>query len=224
MHKVSWGGVSIYHTDVASCRDQLEPVYDVLSSAEHQRAERFRFERDRRCYVVGRGMLRLILGEHLSCDPACLRFAYGRYGKPGLAEPGETNVHFNISHAHTLVAIAVAEGRRVGIDVEQVRALDDMDRLARRFFSIREYAALRALPPEERREAFFRCWTRKEAYVKARGDGLTLPLDRFDVSLRPGAPAALLGTRPDPAEATRWGLHDLGLMDGYQSALAVEVV
>jgi 4'-phosphopantetheinyl transferase len=117
---------------------------------------------------------------------------------------------------------AVARGREVGIDLEFIRRDLEVEQIAERFFSRQEIATLRALPADLRRDAFFLCWTRKEAYIKARGEGLSLPLDQFDVSLIPGEPAALLSTRPDSDEALRWSLQELPLGSGYVAALAVE--
>jgi 4'-phosphopantetheinyl transferase len=110
----------------------------------------------------------------------------------------------------------------VGIDIERIRSDLEVGEIADRFFSRREVAMLQTLPTEEQRQAFFRCWTRKEAYIKARGEGLSLPLDEFDVSLAPGEPAAILGTRPDSSEASRWSLQELAPAPGYVAALAVE--
>jgi 4'-phosphopantetheinyl transferase len=117
---------------------------------------------------------------------------------------------------------AVTRAREVGIDVELIRSDLKIEQIAERFFSHHEIATLRALPTELRQSAFFRCWTRKEAYIKATGKGLSLPLDQFEVSLTPGEPAALLSTQPDPNEAQRWSLRELTPAPGYAAALAVE--
>ncbi len=183
--------------------------------------ERFRFERDRRRYLIGRGLLRSLLGRYLDLAPQDLRFENAAAGKPHLAS-GQGQLQFNLAHSGEYVLIAIADGRAVGIDVEEVR--DDLDagEVAAHFFSSDEQRDLETLTGRAKIEAFFGGWTRKEAYVKARGEGLSLPLDQFDVSLRPGEPARLIATRPDPAEATRWGLSSLGVADGYKAALAVE--
>jgi 4'-phosphopantetheinyl transferase len=151
-----------------------------------------------------------------------MRFAYGPKGKPDLA-PGSAvgGIRFNVAHAGGLALVAVTRGREVGVDLEQVRDVD-VEGIAERFFSAREVAALRRLPPAIRAEAFFRCWTRKEAYVKATGDGLSAGLEQFDVSLLPGDPAAMLAHRGDPSEVGRWSLRDLAPAPGYVGALAVE--
>jgi len=193
-----------------------------MTDDERERAARYRFERDRARYIVARGTLRAILGRYLGVAPADVRFMYGPHGKPALALEHDTDLSFNLSHAGGAALYAVTRGRRVGVDLEQVLPDNTDLGVAARFFSPREVDMLRALPPQVRHEAFFRCWTRKEAYVKARGDGLSLDLTSFDVSLAPGEPPALLATRPDPREAARWSLHDVDAGPGYAAALAVE--
>ena len=183
--------------------------------------QRFRFEKDRRRYLIGRGGLRTLLGRYLDLAPQDLRFETAAAGKPHLAS-GQRRLQFNLAHSGEYVLIAIADGRAVGIDVEEIRDDFDAGELAAHFFSPGEQRDLEMLTGRARIEAFFECWTRKEAYVKARGEGLSLPLDQFDVSLRPGEPARLIATRPDPAEARRWQLSGLDVADGYKAALAVE--
>ncbi len=197
-------------------------VEQTLSPDERERAARYRFERDRDRYIVARGALRAILGRYLGLAPADPRFVYGPQGKPALAPEHGAGISFNLSHAGDVALYAVTRGRRVGIDVERVDPDIVGTTVAEHTFSPREVAALRALPRRQQPEAFFRCWTRKEAYVKALGAGLALDLRSFDVSLAPGDPPALLATRPDPYEAARWSLHDLDAGPGYTAALAVE--
>jgi 4'-phosphopantetheinyl transferase len=158
----------------------------LLSADEEERAQRFRFPRDRERFVVCRGLLRVLLGRYLSCHPGRLRFAYGAHGKPALAGGAAAGrLCFNVAHSEGLALIAVARGREVGVDLECLRPETATEQLATSCFSARELEALRALPQQVRTEAFFRCWTRKEAYLKATGTGLSLGLDRFDVTLRP---------------------------------------
>src|SRR5712671_3150742 len=192
-----------------------------LSADERDRMGRFRFAKDRRRYLIGRGLLRSLLGHYLDLAPQGLRFETAAAGKPHLAS-GQGQLQFNLAHSGECVLIAIADGRAVGIDVEEVR--DDLDagEVAAHLFSSDEQRDLETLTGRAKIEAFFECWTRKEAYVKARGEGLSLPLDQFDVSLRPGEPARLIATRPDPAEAKRWHLSEMEVADGYKAALAVE--
>jgi 4'-phosphopantetheinyl transferase len=202
---------------------RLQSLWEQLAPEERDRAARFHFPKDRDRFVAARGLLRVILGAYLGVDPAGLRFTKNAYGKPALAEQrGPDDLRFNLSHSHELVLYAITRGREVGIDVEWMRPDLADEEIAARFFSPREVAALRALPEPQRLEAFFNCWTRKEAFIKARGEGLSLPLDEFDVSLAPGEPAALLGTCWDPHEAGRWSLRALSPGPGYAAALAVE--
>ena len=198
----------------------LEPI---LAPDERERMRRFHFERDRRCHLVARGLLRTLLGRYLGMAPGQLRFDYSPFGKPSLAaDLVQSPLQFNVSHAGELVLIAVAAGRTLGIDVEHIRTDIAVGEIAARFFSANERNALATLAGDLQHHAFFDCWTRKEAYIKAIGDGLSLPLDQFDVSFLPGEPARLLATRPDPAEAGRWCLQGLDVADGYKAALAVE--
>jgi 4'-phosphopantetheinyl transferase len=193
----------------------------LLSVDELERAGRFHFARDRDHYTVARAVLRDILGRYTGLPPASLRFKYSSFGKPSL-DDGAGGVRFNLSHSGGIALYAVGLGREVGVDVEQLKDEMDCDGVAERFFSPSEVAALRSLPPEVQKRAFFACWTRKEAYIKARGEGLSLPLDSFDVSLAPDEPAALLRTRDDAGEASRWTMRELSPGLGYAAALAVE--
>lgn len=195
-----------------------------LADDEICRAERFHFEKDRRHFIAGRGTLRALLAGYLAQRPQEIRFAYGNYGKPMLAhETNANDLRFNLTHSHGLALLALTHGRNIGVDVERIRDIEgDGEPLAERFFSPRESAVLRSLSPNLRRAAFFHCWTRKEAYIKAHGQGLSLPLDQFDVSLHPDEPAELLATRPNPHETVRWSMHHLTPGEEYVGALVVE--
>jgi 4'-phosphopantetheinyl transferase len=216
--------VHVWRADLdrnGACVDRLQQV---LSADEQARAQRFRFEEDRKHFVVARGLLRLILSRYLNIEPSRLAFCYSPYGKPSvITTPGQKTLSFNVSHSCGLALYAVTRDRRIGIDLERIRADCPCEPLAERYFSPRERAMLDALQAEKvERKAFFDCWTRKEAYIKAKGKGLSLPLDQFDVSLAPGEPAMLLESRGDPLEACRWSLHELHAGPGYAAALAVE--
>lgn len=199
-------------------------MLELLSADERERAARFHFAKDRRHFIVARALLRTLLARYLNLPPHHLSFSYGPYGKPALAGEGESRalLRFNVSHSHGVALYAVARERDVGVDVEYVRRDMVGESIAERFFSAREVAALRALPAEVQPQAFFNCWTRKEAFIKARGEGLSFPLDRFEVSLDPKEPAALVSVRDDPREASRWSLQALPVEEGYAAALAVE--
>ncbi len=194
-----------------------------LSPDEQQRAGRFRVPQARARFTAARSILRSILGAYLGRPPAQVLFQYGGKGKPCLA-PGNhaDDLRFNLSHSHGVALYAVARGREIGIDLERILPGRDHERLARRFFSAQETAAMMALPPEERLGAFFRCWTLKEAYLKARGEGLALPLASFSVSLSPDRPAALLSVDGDEDEPSRWWLTSIQAGPGFAAALAAE--
>jgi 4'-phosphopantetheinyl transferase len=201
---------------------QVRSLWYILTADECQRAERYVFAKDRTHFVVARGLLRVLLGRYLRQDPPQLRFIYGPHGKPALAtDTGGGALRFNVSHSHGLALYAITRGREVGVDVERIRPEVAQEKIAERFFSPREVTLLRALPAPLQATAFFACWTRKEAYIKATGEGLTLSLGQFDVSLVPGEPAALLRTAWDPQEAARWVLQDLAPALDYRAAVAV---
>jgi 4'-phosphopantetheinyl transferase len=195
----------------------------VLSQDEVERAGRFHFPRHRNHFIVARGLLRTILASYLDVKPSELRFSYAAKGKPSLENfLNRSNLKFNLAHSHERAIYGFTRNREVGIDIEFEREdLADED-VAKRFFSKAEVAALQTLSPEERKTAFFRCWTRKEAYIKARGEGLSMPLNQFDVSLTPGEPAALLRNRTDVNEISRWSMQSLSVDPGYVAALVVE--
>jgi 4'-phosphopantetheinyl transferase len=155
--------------------------------------------------------------------PAQLRFSYNAWGKPALTnDSGADALRFNLSHSHQLMICAVTCGRDIGIDLEHLRSDLAQLQIAEQFFSSQEVAVLSALPVEQQTKAFFNCWTRKEAYIKARGEGLSFALDQFDVQFAPGESAALLRNRGDAREVSRWSLQELTPAPGYVGALAVE--
>ena len=201
----------------------LRTLEGTLTADECARAERFYFQEHRERFIVGRGLLRNILSRYLDREPGQLRFCYNSYGKPALIEEtGAEELRFNLSHSHDMALYAVTHGREIGVDIERFRPDVEVEKLAERFFSPREAAVLRALPEHLRKEGFFNCWTRKEAYIKAEGKGMSIPLSTFDVSLMPGEPAALLRTESHPQETSRWSLQALNPAPGYAAALAVK--
>ncbi len=204
-------------------QQEIQNLAEILTEDERERANRFRLEQIRNHFIVARGVLRIILGCYLQVEPSNLRFKYGPYGKPALdgqALSGE--LCFNLSHCAGIALYAFTWSRAVGIDVESLCPGGIDWGIADRFFSRREVAALRALPEDQRDEGFFNCWTRKEAYIKARGEGFSIPLDSFDVSLIPGEPASLLATREDPTGAAQWSLRHLEPCTGCVGALTVK--
>jgi 4'-phosphopantetheinyl transferase len=214
--------VQLWRADLEAIGADESRWQQVLSSDELMRASRFHFSRDRQRFVAGRALLRTILAAYLRKDPKSLSFSYSKKEKPSL-DPvhADSGVNFNVSHSGAIALFAFTRRREIGVDVEQLRPDSDLEGIARRFFSMHEQNQLAALPAEERVDAFFRCWTRKEAYIKATGDGLSLPLNQFDVSLEVGETNALIATRPDSSEAGRWLLRGVSAGTGYLAALCV---
>jgi 4'-phosphopantetheinyl transferase len=216
------GEVHVWRVSVPQNPLILRFLREQLSVDERVKADRFHFEKDRRCYTVAHGALRILLARYLHIAPpeaTRLPFSQNAYGKPALVT-GELN--FNLSHSHELVLLAFARTHQVGVDVEYMRPGVDNEELSKHYFSVREYAMLQALPLAMRREAFYHCWARKEAYIKARGMGLSLPLGSFDVSVHPEEPAVLLGSREETDEHARWELCALQAGAAYAAALVVE--
>lgn len=213
---------------VAACLD-IPPVETyrlamMLSPDESARAGRHVFERDWRRFVVARGRLRELLAARLITCPEKIEFSYGKHGKPALAPQFlHRGLHFNVAHCGDLAVYAFSQEGEVGVDVEAVRSLPDADDIAARFFSTREKEAYRALDPCHKRVGFFNCWTRKEAFLKALGDGLYHPLDSFDVSLAPGQPARFLRVGDMAGGECGWRLESFIPAPGYVAALVTRM-
>jgi 4'-phosphopantetheinyl transferase len=189
-----------------------------LAADENSRADRFVFAGDRDSFVAARGILRELLGRYLQRSPSEVSFSYGRRGKPAYqASSIESPIDFNLSHSHGRAVYAIARGRQLGVDVEMVRSTVASEGIAERFFSERECAELRALPHLSQAPAFFNCWTRKEAYIKALGDGLEIPLNSFDVALAPGVPERFLR-----GVDSRWHLVAFAAYEDYPAALVYD--
>jgi len=199
---------------------EMERLRGALSEDERERAARFRMDAHRDAFVAGRGVQREILSRYLGIAPRELRFRYSPHGKPELdGAAAASGLRFNVSNSGEMALYAIAAGRELGVDLEQLKPMPDGISIARRFFSAPENEVFAALAEDARDLAFFHCWTRKEAYIKAVGEGLSMPLDCFDVAFAPGEPARLLRTRGDPAEAARWTLIELHPGPGYVGAL-----
>jgi 4'-phosphopantetheinyl transferase len=213
--------VHLWRIHLAGVAGREERWQGILSPDERTRAARFHFLRDRQYFTATRAWLRTILAGYLGSDPEELIFRYSEKEKPSLPQGSSSQVEFNVSHSGDMALLAFARGRAVGVDVEKIREDFDHEAIARRFFSDEEQRQLAALPTVERYAGFFRCWTRKESFIKAIGTGLSLPLDQFDVSLTPNDKSALLATRPDATEAARWLTQDVQVGAGYVAALCV---
>ncbi len=222
--QIRWVGdrdeVHIWGTTLDQPTAQFEQLARFLSPAEQARAARFSVARYRHRFCSGRGLLRILLGRYLQIEPAQLVFCYGPQGKPALRR--DYGLRFNISHSGSQALYAVSWNREIGVDLERVRGLEDIGPIARRYFSPGEVKTLESLPSVQQLEGFFNCWTRKEAYLKADGSGLSQPLDGFDVSLRPGDPARLLRVARDPQESGRWSMQHLTPQPGYVAAVVVQ--
>jgi 4'-phosphopantetheinyl transferase len=193
--------VHVFRVSLAREPAELERLAQCLTPEEIERAQRFVGEARRRRALASRALLRQILGRTLGAAPRSLSFTAGRFGKPALADRA---IDFSLSHTGDLALVALSRGRELGIDVEQVRPLDDLERLVERFLAPSERAVVRELPDAERPRGFFRAWTRKEAWLKARGEGLGGPLDR------------------DPASDARFGIVPLAVTPAHEAALALE--
>ena len=215
--------VEVVATALDVGRESVRALTALLSEAERQRASRFLFDRDRRRFTVARARLRQLLAARLGVEPESVELTYGTHGKPALARRStDPNLRFNASHSEDVAVYAFAAGREVGIDVEVVRVITDADDIAARSFSRRENEAYLALDPRDRPLGFFNCWTRKEAFIKALGEGLSHPLDRFDVSLTPGEPARIVRVDSTPGEHCGWTLHSFSLGPGLVGAVVVQ--
>jgi len=200
----------------------LERSASVLSAAERARAAEFRSDPARARYVGARGLLRTILAGYLGASPESLVFDQNPWGKPSLGGAySSSDIRFNLSHAGTLALYAITRGREVGIDVEECVPGRSTADIAARCFSPLEIASLKALPHAAQTRAFFATWTRKEAYAKARGQGLSLPLSRFSVEVDPQQPPRLIEAEP-PSEIARWAMHSLVLPAPYEGTVVVE--
>lgn len=215
--------IHVWYVSLDQQVSRLQRMESILSVDEKMRAERYHFERDRNRFIMGRGVLRTIISWYLNIEAGKLQFCYGKHGKPALADTfGKGTICFNLSHSEGLALYAFARGRTIGVDIEHIRDIPEIGRMAERFFSVTEKDVFLALPKSEKKEAFFNCWTRKEAFIKAIGDGLYWPLDKFDVSLSPEEPAELLSIDGDTAKASKWHLEDLSPASGFSAACAVE--
>lgn len=224
------GAIELWAAPLEPSPARVEQLHGLLARDERERAARFRFDRDRRRSIVSRGLLRLLLTGYTGLPNRELRFVYGPKDKPSLA--GDVNaeiaarlgapIELNVSHSHELVLIGFTLGRPLGVDVEHLREMPDGRSISEHFFSKPEREVLARVSDDQLADAFFRCWTRKEAYVKAVGDGLSIPLDCFDVTLHPDDPVRFLALNGDPELAAGWSLFHLVPAEGYLGAVALE--
>jgi 4'-phosphopantetheinyl transferase len=213
----------IWRASLSGSLDELSYFDSILSPDEKARADRFYFERDRNRYIFGRGILRTLLGGYLQGQASKITFVYGPHGKPAI-ESGRLNktLQFNLAHSNDWAVYAFGWDMPLGIDLEHVRPMPDVDDLAKRFFSPSESTLIHSLFDDQKWETFFTIWTCKEAFLKASGSGLTLPLDQFEVSPKANGGMKLTSISGNLKSAARWRLETFKPLADYQSAIAVE--
>jgi len=215
--------IEVVVTRLAAAPEAVRASAGLLSDAERHRARRFAFDRDASRFIVARARLRQLLAARLGVRAQAVEFEYGAYGKPVLSRRfADSDLHFNVSHCDDVAAYAFSGGHAIGIDVEAVREISDADNIAVRYFSRLENATYRSLKPCHRPLGFFNCWTRKEAFIKAQGDGFGYPLDRFDVSLAPGEAARLLRVGDESGELCGWRMMSFSPAPGFVGAVVTE--
>lgn len=213
------GAVHVWCAGLRPAAEQMAVLQNTLSPSEKQRASSFRFWRHRRRFMAARGILRVLLGQYLDTLPLEIDISYSDYNKPQL--PTKT-IEFNISHSEEFGLFAFCLGAEIGVDLERIRPINDAEGIASRFFSEGEYQRLQELPLDKRNEAFFACWTLKEAFIKAVGEGLSYGLGEFDVSFVPDQAAGLNSIHGREEEAKQWSLYSLVPVTGYSAALGVK--
>ncbi|MBI3153479.1 MAG: 4'-phosphopantetheinyl transferase superfamily protein [Chloroflexi bacterium] len=197
---------------------KLTHYSSLLSPDETARANRFYFERDRHRYIFGRGILRILLSSYLGKEASRITFLYGQHGKPAIEAP----LHFNLAHSNDWAVFVFVRDSEIGIDIEHIRPLQDADDFARQFFTTNESAWINSLPHDQKWNGFYKLWTCKEAYLKANGSGLTVPLNQAEISFSKNDTAKLTSIGGDVKEASKWRLELFKPVEGYQAALAIE--
>lgn len=221
--QLSAGEAHVWLASVDVTPEKLAPLRALLNDEERARADRFLQPQHRVRSAAARGILRRLLGRYLEVEPGSVEFQTNAFGKPSLAGPAaDHDLRFNLSHSHGLALFAFARGRELGVDLEKIRPAFATLKIADRFFAPAEAARLRTLSPEEQPSAFFQCWSRKEAYIKARGDGLHRRLDSFEVAFGSGVTPALLHSDDEPDAPARWRMFDLNTVEDFAGAMAIE--
>jgi len=212
------GEVQIWPLRLTATESVTRRFAALLTPDESQRAARFHFDHLRTSFILSHGALRIFLGRQLGLEPNQVRFKYGTKGKPDI-DPTQ-RMTFNMSHSGEIALYAFSLDCDIGVDVERMRPVKDLSAIASRFFCPDEAEELMSLDLETREKSFFLCWTRKESFIKALGEGLSVPLDSFRVTLLPGVPAQLTYIRHENAAAKKWFLHNLEFLPDYAGAVA----
>jgi 4'-phosphopantetheinyl transferase len=212
--------VHVWRADLDLNESFQSSFLQLLSSDEKNRAKKFRFKKDCQRFITARGILRLLIGKYLEINPGEISFRYGEFGKPGVAS--NNSLQFNISHSQNVALFAFTKKFNIGVDVEFVNPDIEVKEIATSFFSTNEIKNLLALPENQQTLGFFYCWTRKEAFIKAVGEGLSFPLDKFEVSLEPDKPAKLLATNWHPKDVSRWSIYSLSPERNFVGSLVIE--
>jgi 4'-phosphopantetheinyl transferase len=208
--------IEVCSLSLLSCKGETERLAQYLCASERERADRFHFQADYDRYVTARASLRLQLGAFLDCDPKSLLFQYTSHGKPFIEK---CEIEFNVSHSGDWVLFAFARSAKLGVDIEHIRPMADMRDVAKQNFAAQEFVRWEATPEQDRTEAFYRCWTRKESFIKAIGEGLSCPLDSFEVAFGFDQPARLTNVNGTQALAAQWWMADLPAFTGYAAAV-----
>lgn len=210
----------VWRTDLELNESLQNSFLKLLSPEEKERAQKFRFAHDRRNFIIARGILRSLISNYLQISPTAISFHYSKFGKPSIAN--HYSLQFNISHSQNVVLFAFTKKFIVGVDVECINPNIEIKDIARNFFSKNEIVNLLQLPEQEQALGFFNCWTRKEAFIKAVGEGLSFPLDKFEVSLEPNTPARLLATDWDPKAVAQWSMFSMSPAKDFVGSLVIE--
>lgn len=213
------GRVHLWRADLRTPRTLLADYHQLLSVAERKRAERFYFERDRNAFITARAILRTLLGNYLQASPSSFSFTYNEYGKPLLDEAGDLS--FNLSHSAHCGLFGFTRRAVIGVDVEQIQRDLDWTSVAKQVFAPAEREAIQQLPKDRQVPAFFRCWTSKEAFIKADGRGISLPLDQFEVEVDPNKPARIKAVHWQSAIREEWDIHSFAVMPDIPGAIVL---
>jgi 4'-phosphopantetheinyl transferase len=213
--------VHIWRIDINQHLNDIINLLAILDNKEKQQAQRFKFNKDRNCLICSHAILRILLSKYLACVPKSITYEYNQYGKPMLSN-NNNKLHFNLSHSHQKAIIAITKDNPIGIDIEYMQTKQSLAEIAKRFFAAQEYHEYKQLPNKQKIHGFYNAWTRKEAFVKAIGEGITHPLKNFVVNLTPGTNAKILSIKNHETAPQDWQLHSFTVAEKYCAALAWE--